>query len=170
MFLSKKHTSYCHLSPFENNLLIISHHWVIISGDNRVTIAIHHTSYYHPPLYPAPNLIQQIPYTTGIFHLSCLYSSIKTPTLLVVHGRGNSWSRPWAMLSTTVIRPVHVREQLIMSASYSYFPYGKKQECKRLKRTLVLSYGWLHYRQQTNHPFSERWKIGWKMQKVSFTA
>ena len=44
---SKKHTSYCHLSPFEDNLLIISHHWVIISGDNRVTIAIHHTFYCH---------------------------------------------------------------------------------------------------------------------------
>ena len=62
------------------------------------------------------------------------------------------------MLFTDVIRPVHGREQLKISVSYSYFPYRKKQRRKRLKRTLVLSYGWLHYRQQTNYPFGERWK------------
>ena len=78
--------------------------------------------------------------------------------MLVVHGRGKSWSRPWAMLFTDVIRPVHGREQLKISVSYSYFSYRKKQRYKRLKRTLVLSYGWLHYRQQTNYPFGERWK------------
>lgn len=87
---------YCHLSPLEDNKLIISNHLVIIRGDNRVTIAIYHTFYchlspsyhilpitydsmpityylllitYYVPLYPAPAPIQQVAYATGIFHL-----------------------------------------------------------------------------------------------------
>ena len=82
----------------------------------------------------------------------------RVPFSLALHGREQVWSHPWRALLTVVINSCHGREQLTISASYSYFPYRKKQRCKRLKRTLVLSYGWLHYRQQTNHPFGERWK------------
>lgn len=56
---------YCHLSPLEDNQLIISKYLVIIRGDNRVTIAIYHTFYCHlsPSYHILPITYDSMPIT-----------------------------------------------------------------------------------------------------------